>query len=149
MKQFAFKMKQFALFVCLLCATTAFTQPIVGMEAGNGIGINAGYTKGITVQAGLNAPYTRRADQPHIFYASVGYEFGNEFTIIPAVGISRYGITDFSKNDPLEINKTALLTSLDAGKKFKTISDHYGMYYLFARHSVRTFYGAGLRIFIK
>lgn len=143
MKKITFK--QFALFVCLLCAamitvTATLAQPFVSMEAGNGIGINAGYAKGVVIQAGLNVPYTRRADKPHIFYGSLGYEFGNDFTIIPSIGISRYG---------MEINKTALLTSIEAGKNFTTQAEHYGRYYLYARHSVRMFYGAGLRIFIK
>lgn len=144
-----------AIIVCVVCVimifltSKIFAQPYASMEAGTGIGINIGYSSGVVIQAGLNVPYTRRSDRPHIFYGSIGYEFGNNFTIIPSIGISRFGITDFSKGNPNEIKKTALLTSLEAGKNFKTQSEHYGRYYVYVRNSVKVFAGVGLRIFVK
>ena len=138
-------------FIFLLTSFTAFSQPFVSGEAGNRLGINAGYNyNNVVLKAGGLFPYTRTTTKSNITYLSAGYKIG---FITPLIGISGYHTTEFKELhgeiNPKEIRKTVVLYSLELGKNFTTINNNSYRLYLFGTHAENNFFGAGLRIKIK
>jgi hypothetical protein len=130
----------------ILLSMVCFSQPFLGMEAGNRLGLNAGYDyHNVVLKAGALIPYTPTTTLSNITYASVGYQIG---FITPLIGIAHYHVTEI-KTDPVEIKKTVLIYSLEVGKDFTTINNIPYRLYLFGTHAENNFYGAGLRIYIK
>jgi hypothetical protein len=130
----------------ILLSLVCFSQPFISGEAGNRLGLNAGYNyNNVVLKAGALIPYTTTTTKSNITYASVGYQIG---FITPLIGIAHYHVTKI-KTDPIEIKKTVILYSLEIGKDFTPISQIPCRAYLFGTHAEKNFYGAGLRIFIK
>lgn len=126
---------------------TAFSQPFVSGEAGNRLGLNAGYNyHNVEVKVGGLVPYTRNALKSDVSYVSAGYQIG---FITPLIGIAGYHVTQLRHEEPVEIKKTVLMYSLEVGKDFTTVNNSSFWVYLFGSHANDNFYGAGLRIFIK
>jgi hypothetical protein len=159
-------LKSTTLILIWLFPLFSLSQPFFSVESGTRLGINTGYlfNDNLVFKGGALITYTRTTQVSNISYASTGYEINisgeddQNFYITPLIGISHYHVTDFSKwvtgGDPVERNKTVLLTSLEIGKKFSNYQDVfdwkvYGSYYLFITKAKELFYGAGLRLFIK
>lgn len=144
-------MKKSIIIPLILLCFTAFSQPFVSGEAGNRLGLNAGYNyNNVVLKAGGLIPYTRTTTKSNITYAGLGYQIG---FITPVVGIAHYHTTEFTELhgevDPKEISKAVVLYSLEIGKDFTTINSSSYRLYFFGTHAENNFYGAGLRIKIK
>ena len=148
--------------ICLLGMILSMkcnAQAYVSFEGQNkGFGLNAGgIINRVDFKAGYNAPVSNKASVPSIIYGSVGYEIflsdldNGNFEMTPSFGFAKYRVTDFSKIDVgEEINTGASFASIEIGKNFITGGGyHYGRYYVFVNHAVKTFIGAGLRIYIQ
>jgi hypothetical protein len=145
--------------ILFLIPVFSFAQGFMGMEVINhGFGVNGGYiVSNVQIKVGLNSGFSHKAGVPNMVYASGGYQVTltnndeNNFSIIPSAGIASYHVTDLSSyhsgGDAIDINKTALLTSIELGKDF-TLGNE-GRYYIFYTHAIQSFFGAGLKIYIK
>jgi hypothetical protein len=136
-------MKSIILPLLFLCFT-AFSQPFVSGEAGNRLGLNAGYNyHNVVLKVGGLVPYTRNALKSNVGYVSAGYQIG---FITPYVGIAGYQVTNIHGH---EIKKTVLLCSLELGKDLQTAWGGDYRLYLSGTYANDIFYGMGLKIYIK
>lgn len=143
----------------ILFSLPAKSQAYVSFEGQNrGFGLNiGGLINQLDLRAGYEHPVSNKASIPSIAYASAGLQLllsddeDNSPVITPSIGYALYHTTDFSKYvDGEVIDKGAPFISLELGINFITGGGyHYGRYYVFANHAIKTFIGAGLRIFIK
>lgn len=146
------------LLVILFSSLIINAQPFLSIAAtSKGAGLSVGYLDdrtGTEFSAGYNTHFIK-ADVPALFYFCLGKKMVlspdeiNNYSLTTSIGYAFYSAKDFSNYEKdygavIQVKKTKPWFGLELGK-----DSHLGRLYLCANYCSNTFYGAGLRVFIK
>jgi len=144
------KMKKAITIVILVLSITTYSQPFLGIAAGNGIIYHAGYKSGnIETTVSHRMPFNKN-DQPNITTLSACYQILGIFT--PSIGISNYRVKDFANYnaDPTgkaaieQISKILPNFGIEVGQ-----SKHMGRYFIQVNYCKVVYYGIGIKVYFE
>lgn len=155
-----YSMKQLLFLVGLLTGTLSNAQPFLSFSTTtNGIGLLVGFLEpqsGIEIATGYNMPLLS-ATKPHLFIIQAGKRIlltqneEDNFTLTPTIGYADYSLKDLSNYDGKsgksnidKVKAIKAMVGLELGKDW-----YLGRLFINANYCGTTFYGIGLRAFIK
>lgn len=153
-------MKQLFLVMILFTVISLQAQPFLSVAATTkGEGLSIGYLEphsGIELSTGYNV-HLYREDVPAIFNLSLGkrtllsHQDKDNFTITPSIGYAVYSVKDFTNFEKDEVHGEIIqirlirpIYGLELGKDW-----YLGRLYINANYCNKSFFGIGMRVFIK
>lgn len=138
-------MKYLLTVVLIITSYTIFAQPNMVVSYSNkGVSFGAGYVSenGIAFNAAILGAIIN-SELPFMVSGSAGYEaMIGSVSITPFVGLSKHYYSDAGKSLG-HTNKLEPIYTVEIGKDL-----HKGRIFLLGSYSGRTYYGAGMKIFI-